>query len=107
MAGGWVVRNDDSQTNAANNHARELAPFAPRHDRCGTKALATTAWRENGWFDVPAPAPDSAIHRRLVLCVGEVARGAGWTETRSQCRGGQEPGPGTTRLGYIATLCHR
>src|SRR3546814_17545498 len=59
-----------------------LAPFAPRHDRCGTKALATTAWRATGWFEVPAPAPDSAIHRRLLLCVGEVDRGAGWLAAR-------------------------
>src|SRR3546814_8107828 len=57
-AGVRVRRNDDSQTTAANNHARELAPFAPRHDRCGTKALATTAWRATGWFEVPAPAPE-------------------------------------------------
>src|SRR3546814_10561746 len=74
-AGVRVRRNDDSQTTAANDHAPECTPFAQRHDRCRAEALAALARRAAGWPEVPAPAPDPTLHRRLLLRSRETDRG--------------------------------
>src|SRR3546814_6893431 len=81
-AGVRVRRNDDSQTTAANNHARELAPFAPRHDGAEQKNWETLGGGELGGFKVRLQAPDPAKHTGLWCVSGTLDVGARWLEKR-------------------------